>query len=386
MKQWRISIFCAIILVMISAPLTIAQYHSGGRGLMYVHTARTLEKGDLNAYFHSRFYGKTADVLSVSTTYWSVQGSFALNYGLNEQIELSIIPIIYQDTNSSPHTYNVPHDVFLKFKIGSLGEPSSRVKHGVLITGRIPLGKSHNVVYEPYSAGTVEVGFTGITSYSSDVLFPEESFNFDFNLGFILHNDSGNKLTDAAADTFSNSGTSSQFSYGLGFRYPFDKWRVSFEINGNFFINKPVATAYSRENYLYATPGLGYKISNWLELVLGADFRISSDEDETDYQFIGELPKELPRSYPDWRVQTGMKVSFFPSATYRNDERDILVKRAESRREVFEQIVREQRETEKAEHELARIKVERVKAEKELARLKKLLEEDDRKKDDKPRN
>jgi len=75
------------------------------------------------------------------------------------------------------------------------------------------------------------------------------------------------------------------------------------------------------------------------------------------------------------------------SASYnQGSERDILVRKAETRRDVFEQIVREQRETEKAEKELTRIKEERLKAEQELERLRKLLEGDGSKKSDKKKN
>ncbi len=385
MKHWKSWLACMTMLAVVGVPPAQAQYHAGGRGLMYVHTARTLEKGNLNVYLHSRIYGKSVEAVSVSTTYWSAQGSFALNYGLSDRLELTLLPIIYQDSNSGPN--NFPGDVFLKFKVGSLGSPSSRVKFGFSVSSRLPLGKTSNVVFEPYSSGNIEAGFDGLVSYASDVLFPDESFNLDFNLGYIYHNDAGMKMTNAAADTFSNAGTTSELTYGLGVRFPFDKWKVSAELVGNFFIREPAVNAYSRENYLYFTQGLAYRVADWLELHVAGDFRLSSDNDKTVYQFIGELPGTLPKSYPGWRVQTGLKVSLFPSATYRADERDMLVRKAETRREVFEQIVREQRETEKAEKELARIKEERIKAEKELERLRKLLDEDGtKKKGDKPKN
>ncbi|MCH7755622.1 hypothetical protein IH970_10945 [candidate division KSB1 bacterium] len=59
---------------------------------------------------------------------------------------------------------------------------------------------------------------------------------------------------------------------------------------------------------------------------------------------------------------------------YRPNQRDVLLQKAENRRELFEKIIREQRATESAEAELERIKAERVRAEKELARLRRILE------------
>lgn len=378
MKAMKSFFVCALFIFFMIAPYANAQQNAGGRGLMYVHSARTIGKGHLNAYFHSRFFGKVGSSSSISTTYWDVQGSFTLNYGFSDKLEVSLFPIVYQDTNTgrdgSPG-WNLPDDLFLKFKIGSLGAPSSKFKYGMMITSRFPVGKVHNLIYEPYSAGTVEVGFTGMASYAGDLLFPDESFNLHLNLGYLFHNDAGNNLTDTPGDTISNKSISSEGLFGLGFRYPFDKWDVTVELNGNIWIQNPAVTAYSRENYIYLTPGVSYKVYKWLHVDFGADFRLTGDRDETQYVYgISHLPQQLPTTYPDWRVHMALKFAILPRSLYRDTERDLLVKKAETRREVFEQIVKERNETEKAEKELERIKEERMKAQQELLRLRKLLE------------
>jgi len=386
MKVMKISFACALIVLLLVPSFLSAQQNAGGRGLMYVHSARTIGKGHLNSYFHSRFFGKVGTSIT-SVTYWDVQGSFSLNYGLTDRLEVSLLPIVYQDTNTGRNDspgYNLPSDLFLKLKVGSLGSPSSKFKYGIMATSRFPIGKTHNIIYEPYSAGTVEVGFTGLASYAGDLLFPTESFNGHLNLGYLFHNDAGNTLSYATGDTISNESISSELNFGLGIRYPFDKWDVSLELNGNMWIQKPAVTAYSRENYLYLTPGVSYKIYKWLHVDFGADFRLTSDNDETEYVYgISQLPQQLPSSYPDWRVHMAVKLAILPSSIYKDSERDLLVKKAETRREVFEQIVKEKRETEDAEKELERIKAERKKAEEELMRLRKLLEGDKTKKVDK---
>ncbi len=374
MKVMRFTLACVSMLVLTFSSFVYGQQNSGGRGLIYVHSARTIGKGNLNAYFHSRFFGKVGTTVT-SVTYWDVQGSFTLNYGLTDRIELSLFPIVYQDTNRGKSGMNIPDDLFLKFKIGSLGTPSSKFKYGVMITSRFPIGGMHNIIYEPYSAGTVEVGFTGMASYAEDLLFPDEKFNGHFNLGYIFHNDAGNKLSESAQDTISNKSISSEVTYGMGFVYPFEKWNVTMEMNGNFFVQKPASTAYSRENYLYLTPGVSYKVYQWLHIDFAADFRLTPDNDKTQYVYgISQLPQQLPTSYPDWRVHMAVKLALLPASLYHDSEKDLLVRKAETRREVFEQIVREQNETEKAEKELEKIKEERMKAEQELLRLRKLLE------------
>ncbi len=79
-------------------------------------------------------------------------------------------------------------------------------------------------------------------------------------------------------------------------------------------------------------------------------------------------------NYNTWRVNVGGKFVLLPTSVYRTNERDILMQKAESRRELFEQIIRERRETESAEEELERIREERRKAERELEPLRKILE------------
>ena len=81
-------------------------------------------------------------------------------------------------------------------------------------------------------------------------------------------------------------------------------------------------------------------------------------------------------NYPGWRVNFGTHFSLTPAKIYRPNHRDILLQKAENRRELFEKIIKEQRATESAEAELERIKSERVRAEKELERLRRILEGD----------
>ncbi|GBE26491.1 hypothetical protein BMS3Bbin03_00404 [bacterium BMS3Bbin03] len=365
----------SVVFLMIPFGTTFAQEHSGGDGLIYVHSAKAIGKGYLNTYFNSRFFGKLGGAGLRVATYWDVQGAFAINYGLTDRLELQLLPVLYQDTNRGGTGYNIPDDFFLKLKIGSLGDPESPFRFGIIASTRIPTGKTHNIIYEPYSAGTIEAGFTGLMSYFKDVGYPEDNYSFHANLGYIFHNDAGNKLTDSPNDTVSAKSISTELTYGFGLRYPFDKWDITFEFNGNAFLQKPPVTAFSRENYFYFTPGVRYKVLRWLNIDFAADLRMTPDKDETKYEFgIGRLPMQLPSTWPDWRINLAVQVFILPVSLRQESERDILMKKAASRRELFEQIVRQQKETEAAEKELERIKKERRKAEKELQNLRELLE------------
>jgi len=97
MKVLRVLFLCALIAAVIFVPFVNAQQHAGGQGLMYTHSARTLEKGSLNVFLHSRFFGQSTTFESNPLTIWDVQGSFALNYGLSNRVEFTFQPVVYQD-------------------------------------------------------------------------------------------------------------------------------------------------------------------------------------------------------------------------------------------------------------------------------------------------
>jgi len=115
-----------------------------------------------------------------------------------------------------------------------------------------------------------------------------------------------------------------------------------------------------------------------MSLSLGADLRIFESSDKTLYApaaagIVRTLASAQP-NYAEWRLNFGTHFSLLPTQMYRPNQRDVLLQKAENRRELFEKIIREQRATESAEAELERIKAERVRAEKELARLRRILE------------
>lgn len=384
MKLWKVVCGGMLMVVLFTmVPDVFSNGLNGGRGLTYVKSAWNLKPGYLTMYARSQFFGKVASITetnNTAATYWNVQGALSLNYGINEHVELAISPIMYQDTHKGENGYNLPDDLLLGLKFGSYTLKGSSITYGVSLDARFPTGKYYNVPFEPYSSGKVQWGFTGMATYSKDPLYPEDNLNVHLNLSYINHNDVGQVLSENENDNISVTSMSQQFLYGLGIKIPTSEFDFSVELYGNSFIQKPPAeTAYSVENYLYLTPGVSFRASRWLSLNFGADLRLTSDKDETLYSFGGSLPEDMP-NYPTWRVNLGMNVLLLPTSVYKVSDKDVLMKKAESRRELFEQIIKEQRETESAEEELERIKEERRKAERELERLRRILEGDLKKK------
>ncbi|MFQ5639807.1 MAG: hypothetical protein ACE5IR_17640 [bacterium] len=354
--------------------------YNGGKGLTYVHSAWTLNAGYLLLSGHSRSYGKVGNFpveKGGSTTIWDVSGRISLNYGLGRHFEIALSPTLYQDTNRGGTGISAPDDLFLSLKIGSFSSPGNSLAYGVMLSTRLPTGSEHNIPFETYSTENVALGVMTMLTYSRDPLYPEEGTSVHLNLGYWNHNDVGAELINGDSRSKPTS-MSQELLYGVGVKLPKDKFDFAAELYGNFFIQRPPTSAFSREDYLYISPSITYKPYRWLGVRFGADFRITNSSDKSLFADQGGLlGRTLPNTqpnYPGWRVNMGTSFTLLPTNVYRRNERDILMQKAQTRRELFEQIIKEQRETEAAESELERIKAERIRAEKELERLRRILE------------
>ncbi len=375
-------VWLALSLALIVPSLLQAQANfNGGLGLSYVQSAWNLERGVFTLSSNTRLFGKVANYQDgTALTVWDISGRISLNYGIGKHFEVSATPIIYQDTNLPGEKVSSPDDIFLSLKMGSFETANTAVTYGVSLSSRIPTGDQANVPFEPYSSSRLSFGVTTMLSYAMDPLYPEHATNFHLNLGYWNHNDVGAELVPGGTISTRPGSMTQELFYGVGVRIPQEIFDYALQVYGNAFLQSPPASAYSRENYLYFSPAVYYKPLKWMNLNLGIDVRLSSVSDKTVYASDGTgarrtLPENQP-NYPAWRLNFGTSFSLQPSSSYRTRERDLLMQKAESRRELFEQIIREQRETESAEAELERIRAERIRAEKELERLRAILRED----------
>lgn len=377
LRKWSFLVIFTVIMVTglhSTTPL-------GGEGLLYVNSARVIPKGYLEYFGGTRFYGKVASFGPGRKAYtlWNVQGFTTFNYGASSHLEMAISPIIYQDTNGDGGNIldgqaNLPDDLLLSMKIGSMGAMESPFIFGGVVYTRIPTGQQHNIIYEPYSAGRIEVGMTALVSYFSNIAFPEEGWSLHCNLGYLNHNDVGKELTDDSADPTPKS-MSSEVLFGLGLRFPAGTFDFSAEINARHFLVRPPVTAYSREYFSYLTMGVYYKPYRWVTFEAGIDLQFVSGEDLSDYTDtqLPSPPADFP-NYPNWRGVLGVKLAILPTHLYSSSEEELIKKRAGERRSILERMMKEQKDTEGAESELTRIRTERKKLEEELERMRKLLE------------
>jgi len=377
MNRLKFIFIIFVVAAMIPTFVNAQLIFNGNRGLNYVHSASTLPAGFLTTKLYSRGYSTVSNEPSGSINIYDLNGRLSINYGLSKHFELAVTSLVYGDTNFGSQTYNSPGDVFMSVKFGSLGSLGSSLTYGLAVNTKVPLGKVYNIPFEPYGVKRIGFGATGMVSYSKDPLYPEEALNLHFNLGYWNHNDVGVTLTNNVGAAKPAS-MSQEILYGMGVRVPKNKFEFSAELYGNAFLQAPPQSAYSRENYLYISPAISFKLTRWMSLSLGGDLRVLKSSDQTLYEpapgGVAPTLANAQPNYPGWRLNFGTHFSLLPTKMYRPNQRDVLLQKAENRRELFEKIIREQRATESAEAELERIKAERVRAEKELARLRRILE------------
>ncbi len=380
-----------LILLLLGFSINImAVPFQGGTGLIYIHSANVLKKGYLDFSGGTRYFGKIASFGGDQKAYtlWTVKGYLAFNYGLSENVELEFAPVFYQDTNRKGGSglgkkgINMPDDMYLGVKIGSFQQLESPYMFGGRLMLRIPTADKHNIIYEEYSAGSLEIHLQGLFSYFSNLKFPDAGWSLHANLGYINHNDVGQQLTDSEDDPSPQS-MSSELIFGAGALFPAGDFDFSAELNANTFLTRPPVTAYSIEYSAYLTGGVYYKPRPWLTFQMGLDFRIASDDDLTEYSGSGNSTLSPPPTsdfpnYPTWRGVLGFRMALLPKSL-RSTEVEEMRKQGRDRRSILEKMMQNQGDTEDAEDELNRIKNERQRVEQELERLRRLLEDEKKK-------
>ena len=361
----------------------------GSNGL-HVQTAYTIPKGSMYAGGHSSAYFKdevhnTSDGVSSAVTYWNVQGRVGLFYGFTPNVEFSGSQIFYQDTNTGGVAYNIPDDLWLRAKFGSIGQKKSSVRLGAQLDLRLPTGEVDNIPLEPYSSSRIGLGVMGLFSIISDPLFPSTGVNINANLGFFNHNDAGLALTGNSKDSITSEKSTKEVLYGASFSRMLQEFGFFAELYGNYFIEAPPVTAYTRENSLYLTPGIIHKPNSWLSLKVALDILLVGDDDKTAY--YGESGSLLRKPWqkvpnlPSWRINVGAtitlrsgetKLAVGPSGL--NSVSSVVPKNSKTQEALYEELARERKTTDTAEIELERIRSERERMEGLLERLRNILE------------
>lgn len=361
-------------------------YMPGGRSSLHVNSAWVLEKGSLMLQSNTSAYYNTVLVSSksrgpVGSTFWQKNAVWGLNYASSKHVEFAISHNLYQDTQiATGHIASSALD--LRLKVGNFGGLRNHFRLGFIANSLLSLSKPANIPFESYSSGAAQFGLTGLISYSSELLVPETGFNVHINVGFIQHNDSGERLSNVVADTFRVNSATRELVYGAALILPTNRLDFGLEVFGRGFASRPPVTAYSREDYLYLAPFLNYRFNRHVSMKIGIDIRLSKDEDRTDYAntVIVPLNSDLP-NYPGWRLRASFNFYLKKQDPRKIRKSYIASEPVEPRFDYTEEtpeslqdkLVQERRKTEMVEEELERIRFNREKMEQRLAELRKLL-------------
>ena len=376
----------AWLVVLLLIPSFVLGAVFGSKSLLHVQKASTLKPGRLELRSDMRFFSKVGDYLGqnkpadfTAVNYWLVQGNALLSFGVMNNFDITLMTRVYQDTHKK-NEYNSPDDIFLDIKGGSFGFMNDRIQVGGILSFRFPTGEVHNYPFEPYTAGALEFGLTGLFSYYKDPFLPDRDISIHANLGWYNHNDAGKILyqqTNPQGEVireFRAGNNATALRFGLGFSYPTEMFDINLELWGNNFISKPDSMAYSRENYVYVTPSVRFKPRWWLNFDLALDVRVSPDKDESSFALPGPVRNLTLPNYPSWRMTLGMGFVLNQGA---ERARRAVGGGATIREKVdfFEKLLKEKEKARSIEEELKRLRREREQAEKELEELRQLLEE-----------
>ncbi len=360
-------------------------------GAMRVNPAWSVPKGSLFFGGHSSAFFKDevnqgTGGLSSAVTYWDVQGMMGLVYGFTDKVEFHLSQIMYQDTNYGEKAYNIPGDLWLSAKLGSLGKNNGSVRAGMKLDLHLPTAKTHNIPLEPYSSSRIGVGVMGLISIITEPLFPELGLNINANIGYFNHNDVGQIITSSKNDKISVEKNTTELVYGFSVSNMSKDFGYFGEIYGRYFIQKPPVTAFTRESSLFVTPGIMYTPNPWLRLKVGLDLRILGNNDQTAYNgdagSVLQRPWQTVPNLPSWRINVGAIISLRRNETklanqtpvFKGKDMSVADTTAHNQK-LLDQLAKEKQQTESAEAELDQIRDERERMENLLKRLKNILQQ-----------
>jgi hypothetical protein len=358
-----------------------------GAGTQYVLPAYTAPRGTLFIGTHTRTFfvdqvRKEANGLSVGKTYWDIQGGLGLVYGLAQRFELGLSQIYYQDNHKAAPGYNLPDDLFLNFKLGSLGPGTGNLRYGILCQVRLPTAQYHNVPWEYYAPGRIGIGVTALTSIISEPANPESGMNLHFNVGLFSHNDVAARLIEDVRDTVLVQRNTQELAFGAAYSLTREEFGFLAELYGRTFLHKPPVNAYTRESTLYFVPGITYAPYAWIKLRVALDIRILGGHDETRYDgdsgSYAHVSWNRDLNMPPWRIGIGALFSLNPKKVQLVRRKGQVLQQAKSpaaaNSKSFEDLANERKKTENAESELERIRSERQRMQDLLDRLRKILD------------
>ena len=380
-----LALFCVLMYPTSDARAQIGNGLATGKfGTFNTYSAYSLDKGHFRVYTQGRIFVEGGLVgTDASANLWNISNNLTFAYGITPNIDLLATVKTYQDLNirsiSGQRTSDAPGDVFLTLRTGSHPIGQGKVNFGGAFSVRLPTGKSHNVPLEVYSSEGMELGALGLLTIFGNQFVKSSAYLLNLNAGLWFHNDNG-KLISPSKNVGSprKSATNSMhLQYGLGFLLPVGSNNLSLDVHGITYLTEPDEFAYSREPFLYLTPGFRYQVRSWLSMGAYVDIRIAGSSDKTSYSGAVGVTKpgstgdgtadEGISNYPSWRVGLNLGFNILPLSVYAAPGQI-------KRKQVLQKLLEEEKGTRKAANELQKLKQIRQDVEKELEKIRKELE------------
>jgi hypothetical protein len=373
--------------------LVFAQLPNGEKSLMHTQTAVNVPAGMLNIYNNMNFFTKAGDFIGSSkpvdfsaTNYWLVAGNMIFTYGIIDHLDASLGLRLYQDTHYQSE-FNFPDDIFLTLRGGSFPFGNDHFQAALLSSFRIPAGEKHNYPFTEYTSGAFEFGFLSAFSFYTDRYFKNRDLSIHFNMGIWDYNEKGRVIytyeTDYGAhkkgDKLKATVNTVDFRLALAAVYPTALVDYRAELSGILYLTRPDDFVYSAEEWAYFSPSLRFHTWDWLDIDLGADFRVSpQDRQHTNDDLIIDISEnlKLPKNYPSWKVQLGLNINLeiLRGRDERSEKGYVKAKHAE-RLKIFETILDEKENAKTVQKEIESLREVRRKVEDEIEDIKQELEE-----------
>lgn len=258
----------------------------GGRGLMRVFSAETVQPGSFNIHSNFSFFVTNENQGPFLTKDYSFK--IGLTYGISPKLELTGQIVAYQDDQK--HVWGPPGNTQVGFKL-ALPFYTGGFKTAVRGFFIFPTAKETNVLFEPFTSDKVSWGLMGILTVDMTNSFPLFPLKAHLNIGYVDHNITtlfGGELTD-------------QLLLGFGFKLPIRSVIFYTEYTGEIFYN--VNNINFRNNSMRITPGIEFVGPFNFVLDLAVDIGLS--QDLATYSFP-------LHEYADWKVIAGVSYQFLP--------------------------------------------------------------------------
>jgi len=354
---------------------------TGSLGFFHSQQSRVLMPGRWDFETNLNFYTKLGDFLGQAppdyqaANWWVVAGNVAASYGIIKNLDATLGIRVYQDTNH-PNIANVPDDLFLTLKAGSINFSYGHFGGAFWGTVLFPTGEVHNYPWALYSSGSVEFGLFGGLSYYYNAYLPEQGLSFHLNVGWWNHNEKGKEINITDETTRTATASSSELRLMMSSAIPAGQFSFIMELWGGIYTAIPDPFVYSSEDYAFLTPSIRYRPYPWMSVDLGVDIRVSPD----DRQRTSGVPDisnrlDLPKNYAPWRVQMGLSFSILPAGTRKQyggqAGYDPVIKR---RLDFYEHVLEEKERTDDLQKEIDEIRKLREEAAEEIDKIRDELE------------